>query len=238
MQYPDFKVRAPAAYQLTKYSLALMTCLWFWFFPATHKISQLIDAKTFSWLNASLQYSHYWQLICGYLNHPNESWLNVAYLFMVNTAVVFTVPEFKRKSTIIGLIYFWLFFQIILLFTHFLFSVCLDVQRTSPSLNIMPTVILSDVLNMPNVKTSSQNCFPAGHTLIAIYWANFSLLYSRGWLRYLIIFSAVMLILPRLFTGAHWLSDILFTTFYAALWFNIANSTNFIRKINHKAGIT
>ncbi len=238
MQYPDFKVTAPAAPQLTKYSLVLLICLWFWFSPATHKIAYQIDVKAFSWLNSSLQFSHYWQLLWGYMNHQHESWLNVMYLALINMAIVYSVPKFQRRTTILGLVYFWLFFQLVLFFSHMLFNVFLDIQRTSPSINIEPTVLLSDVLNMPNIKTSSSNCFPAGHTLIAIYWASFTLLYCRNWLRYLIVFSAIMLVLPRLFTGAHWLSDVIFTIFYAALWFNIANSFPFIKKITNKAGIT
>lgn len=238
MQYPNFKVSHSTALQLTKLSLILLFCLWFWFFPATHKIAYRVDVTIFSWLNSSLQFSPYWQLLWGYLNHPNESWLNVIYLLLINLAVLYNIPTFKRKNAAIGIIYFWLFFQIVLLCSHLLFNILLDIQRSSPSISLQPTVILSEILNMPEIKTSSRNCFPAGHTLIAIYWASFSLLYCRNWLRYIIVFSAIMLALPRLFTGAHWLSDIAFTILYAAIWFNIANSTNFIKRINSKVGIT
>ena len=40
-----------------------------------------------------------------------------------------------------------------------------------------------------------------------------------------ILLTAVMLILPRLFSGAHWASDVIFTLCYAFLWFTIATGT-------------
>ncbi len=211
--------------QLTKYSILIAACLFAWALPSSQTLCSMVDERTFFFLNSSLLYSREWQLLWGYLNHPNENWLNVCVMFGINIIGIFSLPKPQRRAGIVGVLYFWLFFQLVLLMTHCIFAKWLVVQRASPSTIFTPLVILSDTLSMPDLKTVSYNCFPAGHAIVAVYWAKFTFLYSKPKVYPIVLATVAFLLLPRLFTGAHWLSDIVFSIFYALLWFAIAHGT-------------
>ena len=171
MQYLDYKTNARwQALELTKYLLLVAGCLVIWFMPITHNFCMWLDQKTFTILNFSLLYSHNWQLFWGYLVHPNESWLNVFLMIGINILGIFSLPSFKRPKAMAGVVYFWIFFQVVLVFTHKIFSTWMSVQRASPSLTMTPWVILSESLNLDGLKVSSTNCFPSGHVLVLIFW--------------------------------------------------------------------
>lgn len=209
------------ASELTKYVLLVSSCVLLWIHPYTHSYCVWLDYKFFEILNSSLLYSHKWQLLWGYLNHPNESWLNIVVMAIINIIGIYSLPKDKRSKAFTGVAFFWVFFQLILLFTNKTFSGLLGIQRASPSLVITPWVVLSDALNISSLKISSNCCFPSGHVLVAIFWAKFTVLFSKKWLHPLIVITAAMVMLPRLFSGAHWLSDAVFTICYALLWFKI-----------------
>jgi len=226
MQYLDYKTQAKwQATRLTQYSLLVSISLLLWIIPTTRLFCIWLDAKTFEALNSSLLYSRAWQLLWGYLNHPNESWLNVIFLIAVNIVGIYSLPNFRRRKALAGVIYFWVFFQFVLLFTNKFFAGWLDIHRASPSLVISPWVLLTDSLNIASLKVSSTNSFPAGHALVLIFWAKFTMLYSKPWVHKLAWLTVLVLILPRMFSGAHWLSDVVFTVCYSLLWFEIAAGT-------------
>lgn len=226
MRYLDIdNYNSSTANQLTNSILLVSILLFIWYLPATHDLCVFLDKQAFILLNGSLQYSRTWRLIWGYLNHPNEAWLNVIFMSCLNILGIFSLPKPRQFQATASVIYFWLFFQFVLFVTHQLFSGWLMLQRLSPSLVLTPSVNLAEVLNLPMLKISSHNCFPAGHALVLIYWGRFSLLYSKGWLQKIIVATVIILLLPRLLSGAHWLSDIIFTSSYSLLWFNIASYT-------------
>ena len=212
------------ALQLTKSMLLVVGCLLLWFLPLTSDLCRLIDRETFKFLNHTLTYSHAWQLWWGYLNHPYETWLNLIFMVTLNLVALYSLPAYKRPKAFAMLLYFWFFFQFVLLFTHKFFADFLDIHRDSPSLIITPFVVLSESLGM-HLKVASCHCFPAGHALVLVFWAKFTKLYAPRWINILAMITVIVLSLPRLFSGAHWLSDIIFTIFYALLWFNIAVGT-------------
>lgn len=211
--------------QVTNHMLLVVAGLLVWFMPALHGWWQKLDFGTYAVLNQSLQYSRAWQLFWGYLNHPNESWINVVVMGAINILGVMTIAKEKRPRAIANVIYCWLFFQIVLLFTQKVLINGLNLQRFSPSMVQYPWVVLSEALNIPNIKVYSNSSFPAGHALVLIFWAKFISLYCNAQIKRLAIFTVILFTLPRLFSGAHWLSDILFTIFYALLWFKIAVAT-------------
>ncbi len=227
------------AIKLTQSGFLIILCLFAWHYPTTNFLCQYLDVKTFRLLNNSLLNSSSLQVFWGYLNHHHESWLNVCVMIAINITSIFMVAKYERKRNFSAILYFWLFFQIVLFITHFIFSDLLNIRRLSPSMLYSPLAILSELLNNSNIKVFSTNCFPAGHALVAIYWANFSLRYTfNKLLKGLIILATALIILPRLYSGAHWLTDIVFTIFYALFWFYIAQAkklfipcTNFITKI-------
>lgn len=213
------------AIQPTKYLLLVLLCLAIWFLPATQEICKTIDLKFFRFLNNSLKYSDTWATFWAYLNHKNETYLNLIFLIGINICSIFSQPKFRRLQAFSYILYFWLAFQGVLILNHFIIRDILDIQRLSPSIATLSVLNLSDYLNIPNLKITSSDCFPAGHALVLIYWAKFSMRYSKPWLQRVIIALAMVLIFPRLFSGAHWLSDVLFTICYSMFWFELAANT-------------
>lgn len=223
MQYLDFKGNTDQkAYQLTKYSLLVLLCLCIWFLPATHDICQSLDEKIFRTLNNSTKYPRIWGLWWAYLSHKYETWLNLFLLIGINIFAVIKQPYFRRAKALSNFIYFWLFFQIILIMTNFVSDDLLAIHRICPSIALKDVVNLSDFYEIPNLKVTSSDCFPAGHALALVFWARFSMQFSKPWLQKIILAIALILTLPRLFSGAHWTSDVIFTIFYSLLWYEIA----------------
>ncbi len=211
--------------KLTKYFLLVVASLLVYFMPALHQFWQQLDYTTYELLNRSLELSKAWQFFWGYLNHPNENWLNIVAMGTINIMAILALDKNRRPRAIAQVMYFWLFFQIVLLFTQKALIGGLHIQRSSPSVIHYPWVILSETLNISNIKVYSHCSFPAGHALVLIYWAKFTWLYCNAKYSRLVSFVLILLLLPRLFSGAHWLSDIVFTYFYGLLWFNIATGT-------------
>jgi membrane-associated phospholipid phosphatase len=210
-------------YQLTKMLGLLTVILAFWAFPASHKVCSFLDYEAFAILNQGLLSDRIWQILWGYLNHPNETWMNIIAMLAINLIGICTVPKTERRRAILLFIYCWISFQLILFITHKVFCDWLEIQRHSPSIVIKPWVVLSEALNIPNIKVYSNSSFPAGHVLVLIYWWQFLRSYAKPWVRYLGLFTVILLTLPRMISGAHWLSDIIFTIVYANVWFYIAN---------------
>jgi hypothetical protein len=183
----------------------------------------LIDKHSFLWLNLLLQDSKVLQWLLAILNHPAENWLNFFVMLAINIAGILTLVQHKcRKRCWIMLGYYWAMFQICLLLNHVLFSDLLALNRASPSLLYPAHVKLSTVLGVV-VKEYSQNSFPAGHALVAVYWASFTLTYVKGWLRTLVYLVASYLLVARLFTGAHAISDVCLTIILAMMYLAVIN---------------
>ena len=203
---------------------SIVICLILWFCPLTHDVCQKLDADIFFSLNKTLSWSTCWQKIMGILNHPNEARLNVFIMVGVNILAIFSLEREKRLKVFLFVLYFWFFIQIGLFVLHAIFSDLLEISRDSPTLVLTPFVKLSEVLSHP-VKDHSSISLPAGHTFAVIYWAGFTLLYIPKKLRMLIYLISICLILPRLFSGAHWASDVVFTTTISLAWLAWAIST-------------
>ncbi len=222
MQYLYYKSSNRQAKQLTLFSVLMLAGLVLWFHPHTSKICHAIDSQAFLLLNGSLKHSTALQYFFGYLNHPSESWLNVIFMAATNILGIYSLKPSLRTRAFVSVLYFWAFFQIVLFGTHAIFSDLLHMHRSSPSLTLPLQVPLHTILEIPKLRIFSTNCFPAGHTLVAVYWCFFSRRYAAEWVRLVIYTITILLILPRLFCGAHWLSDVLFTICYALVCLEIA----------------
>lgn len=200
----------------------LFLLLSIWYLPFIGSLLHQLDLKIFLNFNKSLTFSKTWEYFWGYLNHPNESWLNLVGMLGINILAIVRSDSNVRKRNIILSLYFWFFFQFVLLITHFIFSDILYIRRSSPSLFTSPYIMLSKSLGIADIKDNSQNCFPAGHALVAIYWLSFMFMLKVKSVNKLVVLGAILMCLPRMFSGAHWASDIIFTAIYARLWFFIS----------------
>jgi membrane-associated phospholipid phosphatase len=182
---------------------------------------QLIDQKCFLLLNTTLLQSEFGQWFWGILSHKNESWINVIVMLAINLWSIILIKRSNNKSTALVL-YCWLSFQVVLLINILVFGKWLQINRNSPSMIISHPFKLSMLLNNPDIKDFSNNSFPAGHTLVCIYWGLFINLYAPKLIKILGWVVISVLILPRMITGAHWLSDVVFSVGLGWMYFNLS----------------
>ena len=94
-------------------------------------------------------------------------------------------------------------------------------QRASPSMTVDGAVRLTglfpDWTRDWHLKDASGRSFPGDHASILLMWAMFVSPFARGWRRWLVWCLAILFILPRLVSGAHWLSDVLVGGLFLAL---------------------
>ncbi len=124
-----------------------------------------------------------------------------------------------RMQCIKSFIYFWICFELVFCLQEYFFHGFLKLARYSPSLVLAPSLRLSEVLHNPSIKDASQNCFPGGHAFALLYWALFSLYLSPRYIGILGMIFGLFLCLPRLFSGAHWMSDTVFSALLALVCF-------------------
>lgn len=203
--------------------LCLITSLWF--LPKIGPFLQFLDQKIFLLLNKTLSFSLIWQYFWGMLNHPVENWFNLVVMIGINIIAIFLSKKGERKKALLTVLYFWLFFQLTFIGTSLIFSKTLHIHRESPSLILDSFVQLSKALGNEEIKDYSENCFPAGHAMVAIYWFLFTNLLNIKNLNKITIIITILLCSARVFSGAHWASDVVFTYFYAKIWFYSAYLT-------------
>ena len=200
--------------------LLFFFALFLWFHPLTHALCVESDQAIFYLLNGSLSHNPAWQSVWGMLNHRRETGYNLILACCFNLWAIYQTKNPKlRMQCIKGFIYFWIFFELVFCLQEYFFHDFLKLARYSPSLVLTPSIRLSAVLQDPNIKDASQNCFPGGHAFALLYWALFSLYLSPRRIGVLGLIFVLFLCLPRLFSGAHWMSDKVFSALLALACF-------------------
>ena len=182
------------------------------------KITSL-DALTYKYLNSSLAYNINWAKFWGLVKHRYESWTNVIDMLGLNLIALKDVENrsvyFKR---IIGAV---LILELAILTNYLVFQKALAINRLSPSMVFGEYFPMQHMFGAYSVKVASKNSFPSGHALVAVYWGLVSHYIMPKKYFPLIKLVALILCTSRLFTGAHWLSDVLATAAISIIWFQV-----------------
>ena len=208
--------------RLLGWVLLLMASLLIWFNPLTHDLCVLLDENIFRVLNNSLLGNEILQLIFTVLNHKLETKLNIVVMALINIICIFNYPKEKRGKVFFSILFFWGFFQIGLGLHDYYFEKYLGVSRLSPSLVLDNPVLLSEIFNNKLIKDSSLCCFPSGHALALTYWLCFSVLYMPKSMKFIISLIILFLLFPRVVSGAHWISDVVFSALLGLCWYQAA----------------
>ena len=179
------------------------------FSPFTKGIWQTIDIWFFKTLNHTLDGNRPWQVFWALANHKLADW--VEDLFFLGFFVVYVrgAPKGLRIKRVVHLVFIVLFIASILYFINGkLFREVLRIPRESPTLVVESSVKLSNEIDWLKIKDDSSKSFPGDHGTTALLFATSFVLLARGRMALLACFYGAFLCLPRLITGAHWLSDI------------------------------
>ena len=93
--------------------------------------------------------------------------------------------------------------------TKALVSAWLDVDRLSPTLLDPNSQRLSQLVDWIRAKDASKHCFPSDHGLVLFTLTLVGWPILKPWARIAACWGCVFFALPRLMSGAHWISDIL-----------------------------
>lgn len=186
----------------------ILLCSLFW--QPTYAFWHAIDVWFFQLINSSLQDRPLWQLFWAAANHKLADWVeDLAFLIFF----FFHVKSFPRmlRSRKIGELIFCLLYSaaIIYFVNRLLLREHCNIPRLSPTLSLDNVVHLSDQIPWLSIKDSSSKSFPGDHGTTALLFAAILSLLSNRRIAIVATLYASFLCLPRLITGAHWLSDIL-----------------------------
>ena len=212
-----------------KYSLIpfglLGLCLIGYLVPQLRSVVLYIDEQAFYLINGSLRLGYYWQLLWFALNHNYEKTLNLVAFLLVNLFIIFNEPKKLRKSLVMNVFALIIFMQFAFLLKDAFFVTLLELKRQSPSQVLQPFINLAELFGTTDVKIASGSSFPGGHAFSAAFWAIFTCGFANKKYWPLVWAVAVPIIINRLFSGAHWLSDVVVGVLLA--WVMVAVS-NFI----------
>ncbi len=180
------------------------------FSPLTTAFWEVIDIAFFKCINGTLRDSPRWQLFWALANHKLADWVEDICVLGFFIAYVKQGIKGLRLRRVAELLFCVLYIALIIYCVNkTLFREHLDIPRLSPTLVVDNSVHLSDHISWLKIKDDSYKSFPGDHGTTALLFAA-SFTYFAGWrLGLLASLYAAFLCMPRLITGAHWLSDVL-----------------------------
>lgn len=196
-----------------------------WFTPFVGDFMQLLDHKIAFYANESLKLNYYWAYFWGIMNMRIETYMNGVLILILNIWYVLNVPKKDRVPAISMVILMWCWIQVGVIFVHAVFFDGLLLYRNSPSLSLEPFLRLSEYLENGGVKDASHRSFPGGHGFAMFYWAFFFTRFIPRRLALVTWAVAIFFCLPRIMSGAHWASDIIFAGMLAYFIVNAMCST-------------
>jgi len=179
-------------------------------YPYTKTLWTTLDVGFFRSMNAPLEHSHGLRVLWALANHRLADWLEDLIFLVLCIAAIRKLPKDQKGMRIAQFVFSGLFISaIILLINRFLCRDLLRLRRASPTLVVSGAIYLSDFITWIPIKIDSSKSFPGDHATTAILFTCMYAYFVRGRLAILAILYGIFLCLPRLATGAHWLSDII-----------------------------
>ncbi len=202
MQYPtSIRYRGFLGFQL--FALLLLVS---WLLPLTRELWQQWNHSTFYFLNGSLAGSEQWSFLWALLNNRAADLIPVIAIFplLLKSDLIFKSTEVRQ-----GFIGLCLLMILMLVFRTLLDKTAKTMGWTgnSPSLELTPFTSLDALYPQLSAKVSSGSSFPGDHASVLIIIASYCLLHVINRWSLLVLGLAIVFMLPRLFSGAHWLTD-------------------------------
>lgn len=189
--------------------LAIAFLLGSFFWPVTRAYWDALDIACFKLLNGTLEGHPHWQLFWALANHKLTDWVEdfvfIAF-FVVSIRAVSKSMRLKRAAQFVFLILFAA--TVIYSVNRVLFRKNLHIPRNSPTLVVPNCVHLSDEIRWLHIKDDAKSSFPGDHaTTLLLFAAGYAFYSGRKLGTYAFVY-AVFRSIPRLITGAHWLTDV------------------------------
>jgi membrane-associated phospholipid phosphatase len=202
MQYPA-STRYGWFLSFQLFSLLLLSS---WLLPTTKELWQQWNHSVFYFLNGSLASSDHWSFLWALLNNRAADLIPVIAIFplLLKSNLIFKSTEVRQ-----GFIGLCLLMILMLIFRSLLDKTAKTMGWTgnSPSLELMPFTSLEALYPQLFPKVSAGSSFPGDHASVLIIIACYCLLHVINRWSLFVFGLAIVFMLPRLFSGAHWLTD-------------------------------
>jgi len=173
--------------------------LYSWFYNVLFRsVVDKFDKEIFFFLNGLLKDNSVQQFLWAIANHRAFDFLSACFM------IIFFMNFIYQKK-----IHPSLFLTIAtscitsMVCAHYI----LDIKRQSPSLILQPVYLLSELTNI-HVKDHSSISFPGDHSVVLFTFSLF-MFYFGGKKYGIYSLCSLIFILPRLVSGAHWISDVI-----------------------------
>ena len=181
-----------------------------WMIPWTRHLWDIIDLKTFNYLNTWVQSSPFWQNFWAFTGHRIMDWIHDGLMLLFFLVGIIKVPIALKKRKIAELIFCACFIALVIsLVNGMLFPEFIHMPRKSPKMVDPEAFRLSSVIEWTKVKDHSRKSFPGDHGTTAALFACLIFHLKGRKIGLLALAYAVFFCLPRLVVGAHWLTDTL-----------------------------
>jgi len=180
-------------------ALALMIS---WLFEPTRSLWLTLDANVFWAMNGSLNWGDTWQKIWAIAN--NRAFDLAAAISMLSLFALRALrddPQQLNRYIAMGL------FMFVTLVIAMQIGKALPIERPSATAHFPEALRLTELVPDISTKDYSGDSFPGDHGLVLLICAGFALVYLPHLYALLAALFCVMFTLPRLMSGAHWLTD-------------------------------
>lgn len=181
-----------------------------WCVPASRALWDRADLWLFYSLNAPIAHLHTLALGWAIMNMRPVDALVGLLLFSFLLRGGWTVPAAQVRLTFIAMLMLLLWMYVL----RISFTNLLDLfewSRASPTESMADAVKLTQVFpgwdDKYHLKDGSPTSFPGDHASVLIIWAMWVSRFASSRKQWLVWTLTVLLSLPRLAAGAHWLSD-------------------------------
>lgn len=184
-----------------------------WLWPPSRLLWDRLDGAAFHLLNAPLASSAAWARLWGVSNmRPVDLAVGLVMLgFLIRGNWIF--PAGQVRLALYAFVAVLLLSLVIRVGPLNELVKAMHWQHASPSLTVEGAVRLTELFPAWtrdwHMKDSSGRSFPGDHASVLLIWAIFVSFVARGWRLWLVWLLTVLFTLPRLVSGAHWLSDVL-----------------------------
>ena len=202
----------PTVFIVLQSLAVLLLASWFW--QPTYEGWVQLDLQVFHLLNSSLALSHAWQWVWALCNcRPFDGLVFLLFLFTVIR------PDWTFRREVLKQVFVLLVAtSITALFIRYGMKTYFEIKRSSPSLVVDGALRLRDLVPVIPAKDQSHGSFPGDHASLTFVWWLVVMFFThkRAW-RYAATAIMIVLLLPRLIAGAHWLTDDLIGGLFVAL---------------------
>lgn len=179
-----------------------------WINPHTRPLWDLLDQKTFDFLNPWVQTSPFWQNFWAFAGHRMMDWIHDIVMLLFFALNIKWAHSALKKRKVAELVFSIVFIALIIcLVNGILFPEFIHIPRKSPTMVDKEAFRLSSVIEWTKVKDHSRKSFPGDHATTAILFTSLVFHLMGRKMGFIALLYAIFFCLPRLIVGAHWLTD-------------------------------